>query len=42
MGADGGQMPELSRRILTWRLEGRDLTRVEVSGGKAGFDYHFE
>ncbi|SEN17943.1 type VI secretion system protein VasG [Paracoccus alcaliphilus] len=35
-------MPELSRRILTWRLEGRDLTRVEVSGGKAGFDYHFE
>ena len=35
-------MSELSRRILTWRLEGRDLTGVKVSGGKAGFEYHFE
>jgi len=34
-------MPELSRRILTWRLEGRDLTRVTVTGGPDGFGYDF-
>jgi type VI secretion system protein VasG len=35
-------LPELSRRILTYSLEGRDLNRVTVSGSEAGFDYHFE
>ncbi len=35
-------MPELSRRILTWRLEGKDLSRVTVTGGPDGFGYEFE
>lgn len=35
-------MPELSRRILTWRLEGKDLSRVTVTGGPDGFGYDFE
>ena len=34
-------MPELSRRILSWRLEGRDLGRVTVTGGAEGFGYEF-
>ncbi|KMK65250.1 type VI secretion system ATPase TssH [Puniceibacterium sp. IMCC21224] len=34
-------MPELSRRILTWRLEGKDLARVTVTGGPDGFGYDF-
>ncbi|MEQ6250656.1 type VI secretion system ATPase TssH [Sulfitobacter sp. HNIBRBA3233] len=35
-------MPELSRRILNYRLEGRDLHKVTVSGGADGFAYDFE
>ena len=35
-------MPELSRRILGYRLEGRELKRVTVGGGDAGFEYGFE
>ncbi|UOA28959.1 type VI secretion system ATPase TssH [Pseudosulfitobacter sp. DSM 107133] len=35
-------MPELSRRILNYRLEGRDLHKVTVSGGADGFSYSFE
>ncbi|MFD1343709.1 type VI secretion system ATPase TssH [Litorisediminicola beolgyonensis] len=34
-------MPELSRRILTYRLEGKELNKVTVTGGDAGFDYIF-
>ncbi len=35
-------MPELSRRILGYRLEGRELKKVTVSGGDGGFEYGFE
>ncbi|WP_300042720.1 type VI secretion system ATPase TssH [uncultured Paracoccus sp.] len=35
-------MPELSRRILGYRLEGRELKRVTVDGGDGGFEYGFE
>lgn len=35
-------MPELSRRILNYRLEGRELNKVTVTGGAHGFDYSFE
>lgn len=35
-------MPELSRRILNYRLEGRDLHKVTVTGGPDGFEYNIE
>ncbi|WP_415182322.1 type VI secretion system ATPase TssH [Phaeovulum sp.] len=35
-------MPELSRRILNYRLEGRELNKVTVTGGAEGFGYNFE
>ncbi|ETX30247.1 type VI secretion system ATPase TssH [Roseivivax isoporae] len=35
-------MPELSRRILTYRLEGAELKKVTVTGDGAGFAYAFE
>lgn len=35
-------MPELSRRILNVRLEGKDLHKVTVTGGPDGFAYAFE
>lgn len=35
-------MPELSRRILNYRLEGKDLKKVTVNGGTDGFAYAFE
>ncbi len=35
-------MPELSRRILSRRLEGKDLARVTVRGAADGFAYDFE
>lgn len=35
-------MPELSRRILNYRLEGKDLNKVTVTGGADGFSYVFE
>ena len=35
-------MPELSRRILNYRLDGRELSKVTVTGGAEGFDYRFE
>ena len=34
-------MPELSRRILGYRLEGKELRKVVVTGGEAGFGYEF-
>ncbi len=35
-------MPELSRRILNYRLEGRDIHKVTVTGGTDGFVYSVE
>ncbi|AUH66543.1 type VI secretion system ATPase TssH [Paracoccus zhejiangensis] len=35
-------MPELSRQILGYRLEGRELKKVTVGGGDGGFEYGFE
>jgi len=35
-------MPELSRRILTYSLDGATLRKVTVTGGADGFDYAFE
>ncbi|MBU3031519.1 type VI secretion system ATPase TssH [Paracoccus marinaquae] len=35
-------MPELSRRILGYRLEGKELRKVTVNGGEGGFEYGFE
>lgn len=35
-------MPELSRRILNYRLEGRELNKVTVTGDAQGFTYGFE
>jgi type VI secretion system protein VasG len=35
-------LPELSRRILSYSLEGKALTRVRVSGSDEGFAYEFE
>ncbi|RNF35912.1 type VI secretion system ATPase TssH [Paracoccus methylarcula] len=35
-------MPELSRRILGYRLEGKELRKVVVNGGEGGFEYMFE
>ena len=35
-------MPELSRQILNYRLEGKELRKVTVNGGEAGFEYGFE
>ncbi|WP_412553938.1 type VI secretion system ATPase TssH [Shimia sp. MIT1388] len=35
-------MPELSRRILNHNLEGKELSKVTVTGGEDGFSYHFE
>ena len=35
-------LPELSRRILNYSLEGRSLARVTVSGGDEGFTYAFD
>lgn len=35
-------MPELSRRILNYRLEGRDIHKVTVTGGTDGFAYSVE
>jgi type VI secretion system protein VasG len=35
-------LPELSRRILSYSLEGKDLDKVTVSGSETGFEYIFE
>lgn len=35
-------MPELSRRILNYRLDGKDLRKVTVTGGADGFAYAFD
>ena len=35
-------MPELSRHILGYMLDGKSLRKVTVSGGAAGFEYLFE
>lgn len=35
-------LPELSRRILTFSLEGKTLNKVTVSGTDAGFEYGFD
>ncbi|MBU2980554.1 type VI secretion system ATPase TssH [Lentibacter algarum] len=35
-------MPELSRRILNYRLDGRELAKVTVTGSEQGFEYSFE
>ena len=35
-------LPELSREILRYSLEGRELTHVTVSGGEKGFKYTFK
>jgi type VI secretion system protein VasG len=35
----GAILPELSRRVLDARLEGRGIGRVTVTGGPDGFDY---
>ncbi|WP_114347815.1 type VI secretion system ATPase TssH [Paracoccus lutimaris] len=35
-------MPELSRHILNYRLEGKELRKVTVNGGEGGFGYEFE
>ncbi|MEP5761892.1 MAG: type VI secretion system ATPase TssH [Litoreibacter sp.] len=34
-------LPELSRRILRYSLEDRELSHVTVSGGEKGFEYAF-
>ena len=34
-------LPEMSRRILNYQLEGGQLTRVTVKGGDSGFEYEF-
>lgn len=34
-------LPELSRQLLNRTIEGAALTRVEVTGSDAGFEYHF-
>ncbi|UYV37335.1 type VI secretion system ATPase TssH [Rhodobacteraceae bacterium D3-12] len=34
-------LPELSRRILNYQLEGGELTKVRVTGGDQGFEYEF-
>ena len=34
-------LPEMSRRILNYQLEGGELSRVIVKGGDQGFEYEF-
>ncbi|WP_347266009.1 type VI secretion system ATPase TssH [Paracoccus sp. (in: a-proteobacteria)] len=38
----GSLLPELSRRVLDARLEGRSFSRVTVTGGADGFAYRIE
>ncbi|MGB3316371.1 MAG: AAA family ATPase, partial [Albidovulum sp.] len=35
-------LPDLSRQVLNHKLDGRNLTRVTVTGGSEGFGYVFE